>query len=469
MGLTLAKWSIGILTVVILGALTVAIAGRLAYPYELEWLEGGSVVQVMRLAAGLPIYGPPTLEFVPFGYPPLFYYAALPFTGLLGEGLLALRLVSVIASLATIILVAWTVRRSNGSWAGVAAGAAFAGAYPLTDGWFDLGRVDALFGALLALGWTLAIRADRPVHWIGVGTALALAILTKQAAIAAFAPFVVYLLWREWRSAVVVLSTVLLVAGGALFLLHLSTSGWSSYYIFELPRLRMRVSADPERLLTFWTVDLLGGPLVPAVIAGVIAGAVRREWMALTLASGFVLSSWLARIEGGAWQNALIPAYLAVAILFGMFLDLRAAWPGARASLAIIQLALLLFDPRPFMPTAQHRADGDAFIEAVRQMQTPILISDHSYYATLAGRSECAHGWAVTDVLWADAEGAGASLDGQIRAALEAGRFATIVLDSGPAWFREIVETRYRRQGSLRSPLPLSGAPRRPDQLFIRP
>ena len=34
---------------------------RLSYPYELEWLEGASMVQVERILEGKPFYSPPSL------------------------------------------------------------------------------------------------------------------------------------------------------------------------------------------------------------------------------------------------------------------------------------------------------------------------------------------------------------------------------------------------------------------------
>lgn len=469
MGLTLLRWGAVVISLAIFVALGTAAALRVTYPYELEWLEGATVVHVMRVAEGLPLYAAPSIEFVPFGYPPLFYYAALPLNEILGPGFLPLRIVSVGASLLTIAVIALTVYRTSGGWAGMVAAAVYAGSYSLTDGWFDLGRVDALSAALLATGWMLAVRAEHPSQWTAVGVIIGLAILTKQSALVAFAPFVLVLVWQQRRAAAIVLASALLVAGGTLLALHWSTVGWSSYYIFELPRLRMRVSADPQRLLTFWTADLLGGPLAPAIAVGLIAAAVRREWTSLALASGFILSSWIARLEGGAWQNALMPACVAAAILFGKFLDPRRGWTTGRAGVAVVQLGLLLFDPRPYIPTGQHKADGAAFVEAVRQLPAPVLIMDHGYYATLAGHPELASGWALTDVLWADWDGAGAALDQQIRSDLDAGRFAAIVLDDGPAWFRKAIESRYRLQGSVRSPAPLSGAPRRPQQLFMRP
>ena len=58
-----------------LGAMYLALYGvivllRIAYPYELDWLEGGTLDHVRRLRDGLPLYGPPDLTFTPFLYSP---------------------------------------------------------------------------------------------------------------------------------------------------------------------------------------------------------------------------------------------------------------------------------------------------------------------------------------------------------------------------------------------------------------
>jgi hypothetical protein len=47
---------------------------RLQYPYELEWMEGGMVDHALRVLSGQKLYVRPSLEFVPFIYPPLFTY-----------------------------------------------------------------------------------------------------------------------------------------------------------------------------------------------------------------------------------------------------------------------------------------------------------------------------------------------------------------------------------------------------------
>ncbi len=41
---------------------------RIRYPFELEWMEGGSLLQLLRMLQGEKLYVAPTLEYVPFIY-----------------------------------------------------------------------------------------------------------------------------------------------------------------------------------------------------------------------------------------------------------------------------------------------------------------------------------------------------------------------------------------------------------------
>ena len=89
-------------------------ARRMGYPYELEWIEGGFVGQVGRILAGQPVYGPPSIEFTPFIYTPLYFYLSAATAKIVGAGFLPLRIVSVLSSLVAIIgIFALVFRRSR--------------------------------------------------------------------------------------------------------------------------------------------------------------------------------------------------------------------------------------------------------------------------------------------------------------------------------------------------------------------
>src|SRR6476619_1878667 len=67
------------------------------YPFQLEWLEGGTVDVIQRVVTGRGIYVEPSLEYVPYVYMPLYYWLAALVTEVVGIGLLAPRLVSLVS------------------------------------------------------------------------------------------------------------------------------------------------------------------------------------------------------------------------------------------------------------------------------------------------------------------------------------------------------------------------------------
>ena len=108
----------------ILGACVVASAGfvalylgfslqRIAHPFELEWMEGGSLEHLMRVLRGEPLYVTPSIEFVPFPYPPFYYYLGAIVSKLTGPSFLPLRIISLAASLGTAWIVHLFVRRET--------------------------------------------------------------------------------------------------------------------------------------------------------------------------------------------------------------------------------------------------------------------------------------------------------------------------------------------------------------------
>jgi hypothetical protein len=183
-------------------------------------------------------------------------------------------------------------------------------------------------------------------------------------------------------------------------------------------------------------------------------------------AAGLVLSSALARLEGGAWSNALLPAYAAVAILFGMA---AARLPLAAPAMAALQFVLLAYDPRALVPGPADLAAGRAVLEQIASLPDGTLVLDHGYLSSMAGKRAFAHGWAMTDVLWADHQGAGRQLEAEMRAAIAARRFPALVLDATPHWFAAEFARAYVRREDLLDPrafVPVSGSPRRPAAIW---
>ncbi len=247
-----------------LWALVIALvfALRVGFPLELEWMEGGTLQQAYRLQQGLPVYGPPSPDFVPFLYTPLYptLVAALGTVFPLGYALA--RAVSIAAVLAT-CLALWRLAKFEQkprAHRALAIGLFLSG-YIFSFRWLDLARGDALFLALLIWGLVLLRESGRGTRgeparrpeaehgrfhgradesegsWkkaILAGTLVALAFWTKQtAAVFVLASALAGLLVAPkqfWAYA----GMIALIDGGGVLLGQWLTEGWLWTWIYEM-------------------------------------------------------------------------------------------------------------------------------------------------------------------------------------------------------------------------------------------
>ena len=464
--------------------LIVVMVLRAPYPFELEWMEGATLEHVRRLLQGRPLYGKPSLEFVPFAYPPFYYYVAAGLARILGDGFLALRIVSIASTVGSLALIFTIVRREAGGMAGTVAAGLYAATYAASGAWMDLGRVDSLYLFFALLTCFVLARAWKPRTFVQAGVCAALALLTKQPITVSLAPIAIYLLIkRTWRF-LWFAAAAILVGAGIEWCLDFKSGGWLRYYVYELPRLRLAISSQWSRLGEFWWSDMLR-PLAPLIVvfgAAVVRlfrkstvkirqrEAGRRRRCAL-IALGFIGSSCLARLEGGAWANALMPAHAGVAILFGLAVAVLGRDSLLPPAAAVLQFGLLAYDPRPFVPRTADIDTGRAIVGRIAAIPGDVLVVDHGYLGVAAGKPSYAHGWAMTDVLWADPNYAGPDLDREVREAIASGRFSALVLDKERQWFAADFDRYYVRSEDLPGAgtfEPVSGSKRRPAAIYLR-
>jgi len=105
----LLKYGTLFIAIAYIGLYLVLALFRLSYPFELEWEEGGSVEHVRRLLVGQQIYVAPSLDFIPYPYPPFYYYVSAAAAHLFGLTFESLRLVSFIASLISFLTISLLV------------------------------------------------------------------------------------------------------------------------------------------------------------------------------------------------------------------------------------------------------------------------------------------------------------------------------------------------------------------------
>ncbi len=457
---------------------------HLRYPYELEWMEGGLLDEILRVASGQKIYVRPTLDFVPYLYAPLYFYVSAAFTKLFGAGFFAPRLVSYLSSIGAIALIARFVHRETAGdrFAAILAGGLFAATYCQSAAFFDIARVDSLFLFLVLASLYLVRFHPSPRMRALAALLFTLAFLTKQSASLVFVPLALHVALVDRRRAWIFVGGGLALMIGSVLLLDWMHEGWFWYFVFWLPQKHPLVG---RMVHDFWVLDLLG-PLGIACLFGLFyllvgeGEAEVRRFHALA-AMGLLTVSWTGRLHAGGWPNVIMPGFAAVAILFGLgvhgalALARRAPEAKQRGAEALVllaaaaQLAALAYDPRRFVPTAADRLAGDALVATIRATEGEVFVPAHGYLSTLAGKRAHAHEMAMEDILGIGGGKPGAALLSELRRALREKRFAMIVPDT--EWHRREIDESYRRQrDAILDPgafFPVTGMRTRPKGLYL--
>jgi len=405
------------------GLLLATVARRLAYPYDLEWMEGGMLVHAWRLMHGATIYPAPSVDFIPYLYTP-GYPAVLAALGkVFGLGYPLGRAVSALALVAVLALAAWAVVRADDergpglAGAGVACGI-IAATYPWVEGWYDLVRGDTLFLAV-ALGGLVVLRhgARRPGRVALAAALLAASFFLKQTGILLVAAGGAALLVMNWRAVPVYVGVAGAIGGGGTLLLNKLTDGWFWLYIYQV---HQQHDTNMDR---FWRSfgNIFGK--FPALTAALAVAAVAVAAVAIARrrlpqgAAGFLYWLWIfacgAVMGALGWAtqwahfNAYIPAMTFGGIAAGAALPalagcvagrFRLALPAAAGVALAAQLALAWWSPRALLPAPEDRAAGDRLIAHIASLPGDVFIPSHPYYAVLAGKAPHVHRMGILDV-----------------------------------------------------------------------
>jgi hypothetical protein len=448
---------------------------RMRYPYELEQLEGYNFLCALRVFHGQPLYPRPSLAFVPYMYPPVYFYVSAGLGRVMGMSITTLRAVSTLSTLGCFAMIyAMVWREVHRHLPAIAAAGFYAGCYTLCDGWFDLGRLDSFF----ILTVLLAMYATR--WWYPVWAALLwmLAFQTKQSILPAAFVLLCFDIGRSRRQIQRTLMGVVTLAVGAagsvLWLNH-ATKGWYSFYVFKVPS----ANADLllRRLVMFWPIDMLRPFALPLLL--IVAAAVLTRPSLHSRATRFYLAAgsllplyWWVRLHNGSSSNALMPVDMLLAMLFGLALARlleraeHAQWNGLKAThpprvatslillAALLPLTARIYNPHDDRPTAVDRQAMDAIVAAVREAPGEVYVAQHPYYSWLAGKPVQADIVSIQDAM-RPVSPARDELQAQMRSALANHRFSAILFDqegsalaldrivSGPEWRAEFTVQRY--------------------------
>ncbi|MGO9457323.1 MAG: ArnT family glycosyltransferase [Acidimicrobiales bacterium] len=416
---------------------------QLGYPYELEWMEGGSVEVAARVFHGQSIYVAPSLHYVPYAYTPLYYWVSGTLAHVTGIGFLPLRLVSLAASLGCFALLFVMVRRETGdAVAGMLAAGLFAATYEVGGAWLNIGRVDALFLCLLLAAVAVGRRAERWPGALACGLLFFAAFFTKQSGLLAAAPVLVFLVVTRRRVGLIASATVVATVAVSTLVLNATTGGW---YLWSIYGELVHQGSDPAHLHRFVAEDLLRpvGFAVCLGLGGLAVGLWRRrtstDWAYWgVVVAGMAGSAFVSRIHSGGGRDTLIPLYTGVALLAALGYDaLRrselgppALVGGALALVVALQVGVRVDHPAHLIPKPANPVAGRQLIHQLASTPGEVLVLDHPWYETMAGKPSFAQGEAVHDVLRAGPSRARSLLLASIRQVMATPKVTAVYLDN---------------------------------------
>jgi hypothetical protein len=440
-----------------LGAYAWVVWNRVRYPFDLEWMEGAMVDHVRFLLSHGNLYVPPSLEFVPFVYNPFYYVVSAGVSLFTGEGYVALRLVSIVASLACVGLIGLIVcRETRRRELGILSGGLFIATYALSGGWLDIARVDSLYLAFCLGAIALVRFAPRNAHLVAAAVCVWLAFETKQSGVGIVMPLGLYLMMFEgWRRTLWFVLPCGALVGGSILILNVVSGGWYWFYTFSLTG---QLASHYGR--SVWKTELFGNfPLALALVFYYFAGGRSPSRIKAKVFYGIVAVTLFAiavavRAHAGSWLNDNMTAHAALAILSGLGAGalLRAAHQRHQRGAEVLvygallaQFLLLAYDPRPWVPTHADRQEGERLEAMVRASPGEVLLTHRGYLTRREGKGSFAHQMAVYNMLMIpdDRLGARTKLTSEFIQALQAKRFSLILTDWDDFPFTEELKQSY--------------------------
>ena len=424
-----------------LGLLATAIAGRFGYPYDLEWMEGGLLHHAMRIREGQGIYVPPSIDFIPYLYTPLYPAVLALFGNAFGLTYQLGRAVSVLSLVAIAIHAEAQLGSSRHAHAhrgpalagGALALGLFAATYPYVEGWYDLVRADTLFLFMVTAGiaglprWCATGEGFGGHARVAAGGALlALAFFAKQTGIiyVAFGGLVV--LAVNWRRAPIYAATAGVIGLGGTWLLNTTTHGWFWIYVRKIH------AAHDFNMDRFWksfgnilwhfpTASIvIAASLVIVAVTRLARGPLPRGTHPLLLwAPTYAVSTLLGALGWGtefAHFNAYMPAFLHGGLAAGAAVPALYAcarvWMGDRPRVGLVATVVALaaavplsvacwshrWSPSKFIPAERDAAAGDKLITRIRGIEGDVWMPSHPWYLYLAGKTPHVHRMGVKDV-----------------------------------------------------------------------
>jgi 4-amino-4-deoxy-L-arabinose transferase-like glycosyltransferase len=388
---------------------------HLHYPAEMDYIEGVMMDHVVRLAHSRPIYVAPSLDFVALAYMPLFTTVVSLLARVFGPELWEPRFISLLGTLGIVTLAVIIVRRESRSWTlAIAAGGLYLMGYGAAGGGhYDASRPDSmmLFLSLAGLATLRFTTGVRGAMWAAL--LLTLAFFTKQHAAWFGIAALLHLRWND-RDRFVPFALAL-VAGcvGGYFLLALVLGPWFMFYTWDVPShwshfSKLRI----EHYLGGGLLGMLGPLTVPTLLTLALPEPPWRGrsgiWMWAGL--GAFGTGMLATFDPSAWRHVFMPSMVVLSILgpisLGRLIDQLAPpeseWrkraEGLVCLVLVLQIVPLIYAIHSELPHPHAAAARADFIERLRAMPGRVIVVEHGFYATLAGKDPSLQVIAIGDL-----------------------------------------------------------------------
>ena len=483
-----------LITIIILGAIyflvivLYTILLRINYPFVLEWMEGGSLIQVARILRGLPVYTAPSIDYVPYIYTPFYFYLSALFAKVWGLSFLPLRIVSFISNLGIAFFVSYLTFKQikKYCWSIFTCGLYFS-LFAMTGFWFDLARVDMLAFFFLLLGILLQTSEKRLCLFLS-GIAFTCAIYTKQTFIIPVITLLIYYALFKRKNILRIALPTFMSSIVLLAIFEQSSQHWFSFYVF---------SQSTSHSLNIW------GNILPEVfqilkpVAAMLLLTMIYFWKAfkvprkdqrmgffyLFLLVGLFIYSLLSKINPGGYDNVLLPFYTGLTITSGLGISIifEEIWV-RKMTAPIVQLGITCllffqfhqsnFSPLRQVPTEEDKAAGEAVIDIIRSAPGDTFLSSASYLNLYTGKPTNAHWIAIMEFLGEfgdEGSETGQKLILDLQENIDAKKYDLIILDARPSAYRLSIPEDYSSDFSLDDYVfyPVTGSTTRPS-LFYR-
>ncbi|NIM13237.1 MAG: hypothetical protein GTO45_14075 [Candidatus Aminicenantes bacterium] len=443
---------------------------RIGFPYQLSWLEGAVMDHSRWILQGNQLYGPPSVDFTPFLYPPFYSYVSAFFMKIFGVHILIPRLVSLVSSMLVLVLIWRLVKYETGSnfYALVAAGF-YASFYPFVRCYFDMVRVDAVFVFLMFLGVYILRTGKKPYSIYLSAFVFYLAVFTKQQALPMVGMMGLFLLLQNFKKFLKFTLTFCLLTFITILYFQQASDGWFLFYVYKFPlshgfRSFLITLIFRDLLLHAPVLVLIGPYLFFKAFKGKNDLRSRVVFYLFFSIAAFGIS-WASRAHGGGAENVLMPILLCLSVLgavsFWYFEQDIGAGNKKGVYFAFLLIAvhfgILIYNPLSLIPTKKHYQWNKKFVDLIASFEGDVLVTQFGYIPTLAGKKTFAH---MTAVSFGYSRGgvsikAKGIISRKFRKAIRKKQFSAIILRKKESFFLSKMRGIYKRKGRFVTPIPL--------------